>query len=432
MRRSTDKPLKMKKYRSPILLIGLTYVSFISLGLPDGLLGVAWPSIRAFFNLPLDALGALLVMFTAGYLLSSFISGRILARINVGSLLALSCLATAVSLLGYALTPHWWIMVALGLLSGLGAGAIDAGLNTYAATHFSARAVNWLHACYGIGATIGPIIMTSALMASHSWQRGYVIVGIAQLGLAMCFGMTSKLWANNSTGVELAQSDLTKSDRAVSASPTSPKLTATLQLPAAWLSIAVFFIYTGIEAAAGTWAYSLFAEGRGVPMAMAGTWVSVYWGCLTAGRLLSGFTINFVPVRLLLRYCIIGIALGAEMIWLNINSLISFMGLGLMGLSSAPIFPSMIATTPERLGEAHTANVVGFQIAAAVLGASLLPSFIGVLADSFGLEIVAPTLLIAAMLLLAIYEMLTATSLKPLREARVVTQTAGLPLQEKA
>lgn len=419
----------MKKYQTTILLIGLTYISFISLGLPDGLLGVAWPSIRTFFNLPLDALGALLVMFTTGYLLSSFSSGRILAHLNVGTLLALSCLATAVSLLGYALTSSWWIMVALGLLSGLGAGAIDAGLNTYAATHFSARSVNWLHACYGIGATIGPIIMTSVLMASHPWQRGYVIVSIAQLGLAMGFGMTKKLWANK-RDVELAQDDLVKSTSSGSASPASPTPTSTLRLPITWLSIAVFFIYTGIEAAAGMWAYSLFTEGRGVSMTLAGTWVSVYWGCLTAGRLLSGIAISFVPVRLLLRYSIIGIALGAGMIWLNVTSFVSFVGLALMGLSSAPIFPSMIATTPERLGEAHTANVVGFQIAAAVLGASLLPSLIGVLADNFNLEIVAPALLIAVVLLLAIYEMLTATSPKVVREAQAmasaVTQAVSL------
>ena len=158
------------------LLIGLAYVGFVSLGLPDGLLGVAWPSIRTFFHLPLDALGTLLVMFTVGYLVSSCSSGRLLARLNVGALLALSCVATAISLLGYALTPQWWIMVVLGLLSGLGAGAIDAGVNTYAATHYSARTVNWLHACYGIGATGGPVIMTSCArcrlsLAVGLWDR---------------------------------------------------------------------------------------------------------------------------------------------------------------------------------------------------------------------------------------------------------------------
>ena len=148
----------MVQQRTHLLLIGFTYIGFISLGLPDGLLGVAWPSIRAFFALPLDALGPLLVMFTIGYLLSSFNSGRLLSRLNVGVLLALSCLATAISLLGYALASRWGIMVAFAWLSGLGAGAIDAGLNTYAATHFSPRVVSWLHACYGIGATSGPVM----------------------------------------------------------------------------------------------------------------------------------------------------------------------------------------------------------------------------------------------------------------------------------
>jgi fucose permease len=196
-RRSTagDKVHRMmRRRRSSLLLVGLAYLGFVSIGLPDGLLGVAWPSIRAYFDLPLDALGALLIMFTMGYLLSSFNSGRLLTHINVGSLLALSCLATAVSLLGYALAPQWWMMVVLGMLAGLGAGAIDAGLNTYAATHFSARSVNWLHACYGVGATIGPLLMTSVLMADRPWQWGYGMVGVWQLLLAGGFGLTYQWW----------------------------------------------------------------------------------------------------------------------------------------------------------------------------------------------------------------------------------------------
>ena len=241
----------MKKHKSTLLLLSLTYLSFISLGLPDGLLGVAWPSIRTFFKLPLDALGTLLVLFTAGYLLSSFSSGAILVRLNVGMLLTLSCLATALSLLVYALTPQWWIMVAFALLAGLGAGAIDAGLNTYAATHFSARAVNWLHACYGMGATMGPIIMTSLLEAGQRWQAGYMIVGTAQLLLASGFGTTHKLWTNGDAAREPSPSPV------MQAAPSNQ----TLKLPMVWLSIGVFFIYTGIEAATGTWSYSLFTEG---------------------------------------------------------------------------------------------------------------------------------------------------------------------------
>lgn len=390
----------MRQQQSGLLLIGLAYLGFISLGLPDGLLGVAWPSIRAYFTLPLDALGALLVLFTSGYLLSSFSSGRLLMHLNVGSLLALSCLATAVSLLGYALTPWWELMAALGLLSGLGAGAIDAGVNTYAATHHSARTVNWLHACYGIGAASGPLIMVRVLHASYPWQWGYAIVGVGQLVLAMCFGLTRSWWPSTSMSQTIP-----------AASPVGAVSSrSTLRLPVVWLSIAVFFIYTGLEAAAGTWAFSLFTEARTIPAMTAGTWVSVYWGSLTVGRLLSGVVVSFVPVRLFLRVCIAGIACGAALIWLNRSSQLSFLGLALMGLSSAPVFPSLIATTPERLGAAHTANGVGFQIAAAVLGQSLLPGLVGVLARHLGLEVVGPVLLTAALLLLVVYEALTVVS----------------------
>jgi fucose permease len=399
------------KSKQSLLLIGLAYVSFISLGLPDGLLGVAWPSIRSYFHLPIDSLGALLVMFTAGYLLSSFTSGRLLARISVGTLLALSCLATAMSLVGYALAPSWSRMVALGALAGLGAGAIDTGLNIYAARHFSARVVNWLHAFYGVGAAIGPLVMTATLGAGYGWQRGYWIVGVWQLILAVCFGLTRRRWSAN---VAVATDQAKKTDQTKkSARPVSSG--STLRLRVVWMSIAVFFLYTGLEAAAGTWAYSLFTESRSIPTTTAGMWVSVYWANLTLGRFLSGVIVGIVPISLLLRFSIIGIALGAGLIWLNLSELSSFLGLALMGLSSAPIFPTLIATTPARLGDAHTANGVGFQIAAAVLGQSLVPAFVGVLAGRFSLEIVGPALLAAALLLLALYEVLMAVSHKSIR-----------------
>lgn len=387
----------MVKSKPGLLLIGLAYVSFISLGLPDGLLGVAWPSIRSHFVLPIDALGALLVMFTAGYLLSSFTSGRLLARISVGTLLAFSCLATAVSLVGYAAAPAWCVVVALGTLAGLGAGAIDAGLNTYAARHFSARVVNWLHAFYGVGATIGPLVMTAVLGAGFGWQRGYLIVGVWQLILAICFALTRHRWGANEAaepGKVATQSGAVSSG-------------STLRLPVVWVSVAVFFIYTGLEAAAGTWAYSLFTESRAVPLMTAGMWVSVYWANLTLGRFLSGFVVSFVPVSLLLRFSIIGIAAGAGLIWLNFSELTSFLGLALMGLMSAPVFPTLIATTPARLGEAHTSNGVGFQIAAAVLGQSLVPASVGVLAAKFNLEIVGPALFVCAIILFMLFEVLS-------------------------
>jgi fucose permease len=187
-----------------------------------------------------------------------------------------------------------------------------------------------------------------------------------------------------------------------------------------WLSMAVFFSYTGLEAAAGTWAYSLFTEARALSAMTAGMWVSVYWGALTVGRLLSGLVVSCVPVRLLLRLCIISIALGAALVWLNPTNLLSSLGLALMGLSSAPIFPSLIATTPERLGEAHTAHGVGFQIAAAVLGQSLVPGLIGLLAHHLSLEVVGPALLTTALVLLVLYEALTTTPPKKVRTVQAL------------
>ena len=384
--------------RPGLLLLSLAYVGFVSLGLPDGLLSVAWPSIRTSFHLPLNALGPLLVLFTTGYLLSSFSSGRLLARLNVGTLLALSCLATAVSLLGYALAPRWEVMVAFGGLAGLGAGAIDAGLNTYVATHYNARTLNWLHACYGIGAASGPVIMAHVMDANLSWQWGYGLVGVGQLGLAGCLSVTRQQWSQPPSRSTVAKR------------PQMASSLHTLQLPMVWLSVTAFFMYTGLEAATGIWVYSLFTEARAIPDMTAGMWVSAYWGGLTLGRLASGIIIGFVSVPLLLRLCIIGMALGATLIWLDFTVLLSALGLLVIGVSAAPVFPLLIATTPERLGAAHTANGIGFQVAAAVLGQALLPSLIGVLAHVLGLEIVGPVLLTAALLLLVIYEALLASS----------------------
>lgn len=387
--------------RPGFLLLSLAYVGFVSLGLPDGLLGVAWPSIRTFFHLPLDALGPLLVLFTTGYLLSSFSSGYILARLNVGTLLALSCLATAVSLLGYALAPRWEVMVAFSWLAGLGAGAIDAGLNTYVATHYNARTLNWLHACYGIGAASGPVIMANVMDANLPWQWGYGLVGVGQLGLAGCFSLTRQQWSQPQP---MSRSTAAKHPQVASS-------LHTLQLPMVWLSVTAFFMYTGLEAATGIWVYSLFTEARAIPDMTAGMWVSAYWGGLTLGRLASGIIIGLVSVPLLLRLCIIGMALGAILIWFDFTMFLSTLGLLVIGVSAAPVFPLLIATTPARLGAAHTANGIGFQVAAAVLGQSLLPSLIGVLAQELGLEIVGPVLLTAALLLLVIYEALLARSL---------------------
>ena len=399
----------MRRSRASTLLVILAYVGFVSLGLPDGLLGVATPSIRVTFALAPEDIGGLLVSFTAGYLLSSFNTGLIVSRLGVGVLLALSCLLTAVSLVGYALASAWWMMLGFAVLSGLGAGAIDAGLNTWVATHFTARTVNWLHAFYGVGAATGPLVMTAVLAAGRPWRSGYAIVGVGQLVLAGGFAWTRQRWLAPSavpSAVESAAYAESARAPSVLAAAAAPSSIETLRLPAVWLGIAVFFVYTGTEATAGVWSYSVLTQARGVPVATAGFWVSLFWIGLTLGRFVFGFVAEHARMVTLLRASLIAIALGSSLFALNLGAFATVVGLTTSGFAMAPIFPSLIAMTPARLGARHTGNAVGFQVAAAILGAAGLPSLVGVLVGRFGLEAVGWSVLAAALGLITLHEVL--------------------------
>jgi fucose permease len=393
-----------------VFLLALSYLAFVSLGLPDGLLGVAWPSIRASFHLPLDSLGALLVATTIGYVSSAFASGRLLSLFGLGELLAASCLATSLSLLGYAWAPAWAVMVPLGLLAGLGAGAIDACLNTYVATNHSARMLHLIHACYGLGTTAGPMIMTQVLMAHRPWQRGYQIVGVAQLALAACFATTRSLWPP------------AKGDNSSSSTAAGAPIAATLRLGAAWLAIAAFFFYVGIEASAGAWTYTLLSEGRGITMEIAGWGVGLFWGGLMAGRIVVGVFRIPLSLHQLLRLAICGCAVACGLVVLDLGQAATLFGLAALGFCCGPIFSGLVATTPLRLGAAHTANAVGFQIAAAALGQSLLPTTFGIVADARGIRVLPYLMLGSTLALFAVYELLAAVAplTEGLREDRLV------------
>jgi fucose permease len=396
--------------RRAVLLLGLAYVGFVSLGLPDGLLGVAWPSMRAQFGLALDALGPLLVATTAGYVLASFASGRLLARMRVGALLALSCLATAAALAGYATAPAWAVVVAFGALAGLGAGAIDAGLNTYVATQHSARTLNWLHACYGVGAATGPVLMTGVLMAGQPWQRGYAVVAGFQVALSLGFAAMRAWWPPP-----------TPAGDAPAAAHAPAR--ATLRIPAAWLGMAAFVVYVGLEQSAGAWAYSFLTEARGVPLARAGIFVSVFWGGLMAGRLVFGFVANRVAPSALVRGALVAIAASAALVAIDPLPFAGEIGLAALGFACGPVFPSLIAATPQRLGAAHAANGVGFQVAAAGLGQALVPWGVGVLARAHGLGMLAMALLALSVALLAIHALLVRAEPVALGATRIAEPT---------
>ncbi len=382
-------------------LLALNFLAFVSLGLPDGLLGVAWPSLRATFALPLDALAPLLVSFTTGYVVSSFGAGLVLGYLNVGNLLAASCLLTGLSLSGYAAATLWIIVIAAAGLGGIGAGAIDVGVNAYVATHHGPRMLSWMHAAYGIGAASGPMVMTSVLMSGRSWQCGYAIVAAGQLVLAGAFAANRAMWP-----------PVVRSDGRLASH--RPPIVDTLGLMATWLGVAAFFAYTGLEAIAGIWAYSVLTSVLGLSMAHAGLGVSLYWTGLTVGRIVFGFAVDRASLKTLLRGALLLLVLGAGLVCSSGSAYSAVLGFALLGLGAGPVFPSFMSDTPRRVGESHVTNAIGFQVAAAALGQALLPALVGYLALSYGLRIVAPVLLTGALVVVLLHETmaLTAVSLK--------------------
>lgn len=377
-----------------VALITLAYIAFISLGLPDGLLGVAWPTMRLSYGRSLDSLGVLLIATTAGYLTSSFFSGQLITRLGVGGLLAASCAATGICLVGYILVPYWWMITVLMVVAGLGAGAIDAGINTYIASHFGSRQMQWLHASYGIGATLGPVIMTIGINFFSTWRIGYALVGAAQMILAICFLLTMRLWKQD--GLTAPQQDQKLTDY-------KTPLALTLRQPRVWLSTIMFFFYTGIEVTLGCWAYTLLTESRGINPQTAGLWTGSYWATFTISRIAAGLYTKHIKLHNLVRISLLLAFTGSLILWWNPTPLASLIGVVLVGIAVAPVFPSLVSGTSARVDREHAANTIGLQIGAAGFGAAILPGLVGVLAQRTSLEIVPLCLMVFTVILLTLY-----------------------------
>ena len=369
-------------------LLLISFIAFISLGLPDSLLGVAWPGIRSHFDLPVDALGIVLIFGTGGYMLSCFFSGALTRHLGIGRLLSLSCALTATALLVYVTTPVWWLFVLFAAVGGLGAGAIDAGINTFVAKHHSTRIMQWLHASFGVGVTLGPIIMTMGISMTTHWQTGYIFVAIAQGVLATVFFATKGMWEGISVQDEKEHQTTHEAS-----------LLETMKQVSALLSMVMFFLYTGIELGLGLWAYSLLTESRGVSPQVAGIMTGSYWAMFTAGRILAGWCVSKIDVRKLIYLSISFALFGVSLLLVNAGQFITILGIGLAGFAVAPIFPAMMSDTKNRVGLRHQANTIGMQIAAAGLGAAVVPSIAGVFARIYGLEVIPLYLLVALILL---------------------------------
>lgn len=376
--------------RASHLLAGIAFLTFIGFGLSAGLMGVIWPSMRDGFEVSDEAYGTLSLATLLCSLLVTANSGVLLTRFGIGVSLLASCLVSGLGFLVSTLAPNWGAFVALQSAMSVGPALLNPAINTYFATHQSAGRMNWLHACWGLGATVSPMLMARLLQAGGTWRAGYVMVGASYLALSVVFGLTLKRWPAAGARKE-STSETARGAR-------------TLALPAVWLSLLMFFTFTGMEGASAQWSFTLFTEGRGIAAAAAGAWVSVYWASMTVGRVVFGVVVQKVRPAMLVRGCLLGLCVGTAAIWWAPLPAVGFAGLTLTGFCLAPLFPIMTSTTPQRLGAAHAANAIGYQMTAVRLGLSLIPALGGVLSERVGVVSIGPFLFAAAVLAFLLHE----------------------------
>jgi fucose permease len=272
--------------------------------------------------------------------------------------------------------------------------------------------MNWLHASFGIGATVAPLAMTAILKSGGSWRLGYSLAGVLYGVVAILFVLTARRWRMSVLGVggSVFGPDTRRPSRIPNTEHSTPNTLVaatgweTLQLPLVWLGIALFLAYTGLEVSAGQWSFSLFTESRHVTREIAGLWVSIYWGSFTIGRIFFGTIVTWIRPAALIRGCLAGAAVGAALLGWKSLAGGGFLGLALFGFSLAPIFALMITGTQERLGPVHAPNAIGFQVGAAAIGVGILPGLAGVLATNVGLEIIPPFLLAVTAMMIVLFE----------------------------
>jgi fucose permease len=393
---STTKSLP----RTKVNLLVLAYIAFVALGLPVSLLGVAWPTLRAEFSLPLDALGLLLISSTIGYLISSFTIARLISRFGIGSLLIFSSLLSAVSFIGYTIAPAWIVIIVMGAVGGFGAGLMDAGLNTYLAAEYKESQMQWLHASFGVGATLSPLIMTASLALFASWRPAYMFVGMLMAVMAVFFFLTLPAWKRPG---HLSTGAAEREDAELGLMDYHTSLWETLLRVVTWVSILMFLLYTGSEYMLGNWTYTLFTEGRGVAPQLAGLWAGGFWATFTIGRILGGLYTHRLRLNIMMVGALVLASVGAILFWWNPIAWVGVAGVFVVGFAMAPMFPGLVSGTSQRVGQRHAGNAIGIQMSAAGLGGALLPSLAGYLAEHISLETIPVMLAVSLLGLLILY-----------------------------
>jgi fucose permease len=379
----------------------LACLAYLCVALPSSTLGLLWPSIRTSFHLPVAALGLLLAIGTAATVIASAGSARLLSRFSAGPALALGTALTAVALLAEAFTPSLWLFACGMACFGLGFGAIDAAVNVYAAHHFSARQINWMHASYGAGATLGPLVATLLLSGGFSWHWVYGLFGGAQAVLALVFSMTGRAWAAPPR-VEAAPAPR-PAERSRSAAPGKRSSPTAAVLG----SLAFIAVETGIESGAGIWGYVFLIQGRGLTHDAAGVALSAYWAMMFLGRVVLGAVAGRVGPSRVLAAAVAGVSAGCALMTVPGPGLLAVAGLLVVGLAAAPIFPLFTLTTAQRVGASGTTATVSLQTGASAFGSAALPAGIGLSIGAFTARALAPQLLLLSLTMYVLFRLLS-------------------------
>ena len=354
------------------LLLAIIYLAFISLGLPDSLLGSAWPIMQQEFAVPVSYAGAVSMIIAAGTVVSSLLSDRMTKRFGAGKVTAFSVFLTAAALLGFSFSPFFPLLCLWAIPYGLGAGAVDAALNNYVALHYKARHMSWLHCFWGLGAAAGPYIMGACLSGGGTWQGGYRIVSGLQFGLTAILLLTLPLWGKvhqDTTGEEEVQNRPALSLRQIMKIPGVPYL------------LLAFFSYSAVEQTSVLWASSYLVQFRGVEENLAASFAALFVGGITVGRLISGFISEKLGDKGMIRLGLALAAVGAFLILLPLpGNGFALCGLVVVGVGCAPIYPSIIHATPTNFGKENSQAVIGVQMAAAYTGTTLTPPLFGLIA----------------------------------------------------
>lgn len=373
----------MTERRTPFRAIVLALSAFVVLGMADSGLGVAWPSLRDVLGRDLSDLGLLLAGLSFGYLLASTSFGRLDQALGLGRLLVIGAVLLATSAIGLAVLSGWAVALAAIALMGLGAGLIDVGMNAHAALEFDRGSINHLHAAYGVGATTGPVLVATSLAIGLEWRGGYAVVALIQIAVAYAIWRRRSNWATIHNRQD----------------PT-PELGIGVGTTAGMLL--VFLVYTGVEVATGQWAFSLLTLGRGMAEGTAGVWVALYWGGLTAGRITFGVVGERVTASKALGSSISLALVGLTILWWDPAG-VGVLGLPLAGLGFAAVFPTMVALTPARIGRLRSTRMIGYQLAAANIGAASIPWTLGIMAGLAGVEALPAGLLVVTAFLGALH-----------------------------